>query len=583
MLPVSELPPLALVIPAVACLACTAIGRPWPRHPGRWARWVMRFGLLLALACVVALLSSLRPAGVLDLTLWRLGPTLPITLQVEVGGATMGVLVLAAALVVSFAAREARPLASAALGLAALGGMLVAFAGDLMALFIGLQLSALGGITLSYARHPRAPSRRVLAAALVDQALALVWLGAVMVVLRGSGTLRLSAVPPSEITPLIAGLLILPGVVRLGSCGLLSGRAGSGHLGRARLLDVADWYTVVALPTGLMLLLRIQELAGGAWPETWFGTSLDLLGLVLGVVAVGWVLYSGDPAPELRALPLACLALVLAGFGQNSATGTLLALAGALFLELAVAFLPRTAHGFQLSPKAPYAMRSLARLQAGVGRLALLLPFSLVVGVGVLGMGLALGAGVESGLAPAAAYLAGLAALALLIPRAWAQAGRWAGSPALLVPALGLLASALVPGWAVMVGAAALPAVGSGASALSAPDPLSLAGMGTIWPGGYLALLALILAVAVAGLRLAADRPLPTLFRTAPRGSPANPPPWVRELVRWRPPARLLPETASWSRQLLGLADRELAERPVWLWVGAAGFAAWAVTELIRL
>ncbi|MGH7609086.1 MAG: hypothetical protein ACREOD_03945 [Candidatus Dormibacteria bacterium] len=584
---VSELPPLALVFPAAASLACTALGRPWPRNPGLWARWTVRLGLLLALADAATVLAQLQPGGVLELTLWRIGARLPITLQVDSSGAEMAVVALGAALVVSFAAREARPLASAALGLAALGAALVAFAGDLMAVFIGLQLSALGGVSLSFARRPRAPSPRVLLAAAVDQALALLWLGAIVVVLRGAATLRLAAVPPGVISPALAGLLILPGVARLGSCCLLSGEAGRGHLGRARLVDVADWYTVVALPTGLVLLLRVQELSGGVWPAPWFGTALDLLAVVLGLLAVGWILYSRDRRPELRALPLAALALVLVGFGQNSANGTVVGLGAGLFLELAVAFLPRAVHGFGGGARSPARAR-LGRAQLWLGGLPLLLPVSLGFAVGLMGLAVALVGGVETGLAPAAAYLLALAVLLLLLPRAW-RAGQLpaSGQAALLVPALGLLAASIFPGWVVMTAAGALAAPGTAAaSVFSAPDPLVLTAPGLIWPGGYLALLAVLVAVGVGALGLAGNLAGGRLGngREPPRPA-AIPRPilLMRFLALGSWPPTLAPEVRSWARLLIALADREVGERPVWLWLGAAAAAAWAIDELIRL
>jgi hypothetical protein len=34
---------------------------------------------------------------------------------------------------------------------------------------------------------------------------------------------------------------------------------------------------------------------------------------------------------------------------------------------------------------------------------------------------------------------------------------------------------------------------------------------------------------------------------------------------------------------LVNLADREVGERPVWLWIATTAVAAWLLTELIRL
>jgi hypothetical protein len=38
-----------------------------------------------------------------------------------------------------------------------------------------------------------------------------------------------------------------------------------------------------------------------------------------------------------------------------------------------------------------------------------------------------------------------------------------------------------------------------------------------------------------------------------------------------------------WYVILVSLADREVAERPVWLWVAAAAAAAWLLAEWVRL
>jgi hypothetical protein len=588
-LSLTELPLLAIAFPAAATLVCCALGRPWPHWPGFWARWVLRIGLLLGLASAITVLDLLQPGGTLQTTLWQLDPRLPISLSVDTPGTIIVILVLVAALVVTFAARDRRPLASAALGLAVVGAVGAAFAGDLLGLYIGLQLSTLGGIGLSYARQPRTASSRMVWAALADQTIGLVWLGAMILLLHQTATLQLNAIPTSSVGPALAGLLLLPAVLRVAGCGLVAGSGSTGRPGsRARSLDVADWLAVVAIPTALLLLLRIQSLSGGSWPATWFGTCLDILALVLGVVAVTSAVVSRNPNGALRELLLLLGALVVVGFGQNSTDGTVLALTAGLFLEISAAFLPRAllGRGRHRLGRNPRAARS-PRLQALVGGTAALAPCGLGFAVAILGLGLSLRSGLAQGSAPALAYLLVVAGLALTVPRLRRIAtppSSW--SWALWLPALALGSAALLPGWVVSVAATALAPPGtSGATLLSAPDPLVVAAPGVLWPGGYLVLLALVVAGGVWALRLAMGSRSVVPERVA---TPANqlPParPWVAAwMSRGAGAASWTREVRGWYSSLARLADREASERPVWLWIGAAAVAAWLLAEAVRL
>ena len=591
MLSITDLPLLALLFPAAATLICTVLGRPWPRRPAFWARWVLRLGLLLALADAVTVLYRLQPGGTLEATLWRLGPRLPITLSVDTGGTVLAIMVLVAALVVSFAARDRRPLASAALGLAVLGAVGAAFAGDLLSLYIGLQLSALGGIGLSYARQPRAASTRMVWAAIADQGIGLVWLGAMVVLLHRTSTLQLTAIPTSTVSPALAGLLLLPAVVRLAGCGLIAGSASPGRLGSvARSLDVADWLTVVAVPTALLVLIRVQALSGGTWPAPWFGTSLDLLALLMGATAVAVILVSSNPHAELRALLLLVGALVIVGFGQNTADGRLLGLAAGLFLEISCAFLPRALLGRARgrSPGGPRAVRGASRAQLMLGGAVTLLPCVLGFAVALLGLDLALRGGLEAGFAPALAYLFAMAGLVLTVPRLRrASTSPTSWSWPLWLPVLCLGTAVIVPGWAITLAAAALAPPGTASlGLLSAPDPFVVLAPGLVWPGGYLALLALLVGGGGWALRLASGA------RSAGAEAPARAAVTPTVVLPDRLAALIARVTSapSWPREvrgwyviLISLADREVAERPVWLWVAAAAAAAWLLAEWVRL
>jgi hypothetical protein len=589
-LSITDLPLVALLILAAATLTCSALGRPWPRRSAFWARWVLRLGLLMALADVVAALYVLQPGGTLQARLWLLDPQLPITLSVDLSGTVLAAVVLLAGLTVSFTTRERRPLASAALGLAVLGAVGAAFAGDLLSLYIGLQLSTLGGIGLSYARQPRAASTRMVWAAVADQGVGLIWLGAMVVMLHRTSTLQLSAIPPAAVTPALAGLLLLPAVVRLAGCGLLAGSVSRSRTGqRARWLDVSDWLTVVAIPTALVVLLRIQALSGGSWPTQWFGTCIDLLAVAVGGLAVLLLLASRDPESRIWALPLSLTALVIVGFGENTADGTLLALAAGLFLELSCAFLPRALLG-----RREVGQRQQATVGQGGGwarrQLAssmVALPWVLGCELALLGLDLALPAGLGAAFAPVLAYLLAIAGLVLTIPglrRLSPVPIRWGW--ALWLPGLCLLGAALLPGWAITLAAGALAPPGTTAATLiSSPDPLVLVVPGMILPGGYLVLLALLVGVGVWAMRLATgalssgietrggeilpEVSLPHRLEVVLTGS-GDSPPWLGEV-------------RGWYSILVRLADREVGERPVWLWLAAAAVTAYMLAEWVRL
>ncbi|MGH7667602.1 MAG: hypothetical protein ACRENY_02425 [Candidatus Dormibacteria bacterium] len=584
--PLTDLALLALLFPAAATLICSALGRPWPRRPDFWARAVLRLGLLLTLADVALLLHQLQPGGTLQLTLWSLEPDLPVTLSVGSSGLVLAVIVLVAALVVSGAAGDRRPLASAALGLAVLGAIGAAFAGDLLGIYIGLQLSSMGGIGLSYARQPRAASRRMVWAVVADQTVGLIWLGGLVELLHHTATLQLTAIPTSFVNPALVGLLLLPAVVRLAGCGLVASSALTGSpASRQRTLDVADWLAVVAVPTSLLLLIRVLGLAGGSWPQPWFGTCLDLLGLVMGGVALFELLISSAPGSGIRGLLLSLGALVVVGFGQNNSSGVVLGLGSGIALELSVAFLPRAALGSR--PGWTRVGRGRGRRAAppfGVaGAVVGTLGCALALGVSVLGLDLSLRAGLELGTAPALVYLVALAALvlaALRLRRLTSSPLTWAWS--LWLPGLCLSAAAILPGWALTTAVADMVPPGtSGPVLLSVPDPLAVLAPGLLWPGGYLILLIAAVAGGSWAVRLATGSRALGVGSTRPMPLPVSP-----MLAGWA--ARLGPsqtwrsEVRGWSSILLELADREVAERPIWLWLAAAAAAGWLLAEIVK-
>lgn len=557
-----QLTALAVGIPAVAALVSATLGG----IPGRWApaagRWTVRLGLLLSMASLATLLVGLQPSGVVQVTLWQVAPRLPIDLQGGVGGVAVAIAVLLAALVVGGMERDG-PLSSAALAVAATGGVLVALAGGLLSIFVGLQLSAVGGIGLSYARHPRAPSWRVMVAAVADQAMALIWLGAAVSVYGQTGSMLLSGIPTQAVTSPLATLLALPGVARLGGALLLAAPAPAGP-DRGR--DVADWVAVVAAPTGFALLLRTQQLAGGAWPNPSLGTGLDAVAIALLVGAVLIGRLTDRKAPRGGAVLAIGAALVLLGFGMDSPAGAALACLAAAFLQMSALVLPRLAE-----------RRVGARLNRWVAtsaRLSVSAPVSLGAVTAVVGLALAIASGPGRGLAPAIGFAGALATVGLVARRGMsADRVPW---PA-LVPALLLAAAALLPGLALTL--VAQPIITNGAGSilpLTAPDPLSLEVPGMLWPAGYLAVIGTLGGTAFGLLRWLSRSPAPA---EVPEMESGSWPSWTRVGEGLAGARQRLDRPLGALRLGMRLAERELAERPVWLWLATALAAGWLLAQ----
>ncbi len=586
MLSLTELAFLALLLPAGAALAGGVMGRPGPTSAGVWARWVVRAGLLLALADVAALLDVIQPSGSAQVTLWHLETRLPVTLQVDVSGAVIAIAVLGAALVVSFAASDRRPLASSALALAALGGVMVALSGGLFSLFVGLELSAVGGIGLSYARYPRAASTRIVWAAAADQAVALVWLGVMVVIYHQVGTLQFAYIPTSAVSFWLAAILLVPAGVRLAGAALVGADGSDAHESEAtRALDVADWMAVVAVPTALVLILRVRQLAGGAWPGPAFGTMLDLVGLGFAGAALGSLLLSPRGPSEVRTLLLGAGGLILLGFGSNSAVGTELAVGAGIFMELAVAFLPRSLLG--APAQSPFAGgRTWIWFQTSLGVAATMLPISLGVTVAMVGLSAEIQGGMPGGIVPALGYVSVLACLGLLVPRASGHPrahGPW--NWVLALPAAGLLGAALLPGWVLTSIAAPVAFAGAGgASPLVAPDPFVVQFASLVWPVGYVTILMALAGVAYGALRYATG--IPVWPNSRPR--PASPAPLAparvaaaRALVagRSRRVRHICKRLLGAGALVVELCERELAERPIWLWLSTTAIIGWLMSQ----
>jgi hypothetical protein len=155
-----------------------------------------------------------------------------------------------------------------------------------------------------------------------------------------------------------------------------------------------------------------------------------------------------------------------------------------------------------------------------------------------------------------------------------------------LVPVAGLFAAAVAPGWVLTSVAGAIASDGGTAAAIvTAPDPLAVQIPGLLWPAGYLTLLMLLGGLALFALRVAAG--LPALPRRSVRELEVSPAlaGWAAIPLIGAPPPVLLRLRSGLGRAYrvtvaaLELSEREVAERPVWLWLATTLALTWLLTQ----
>jgi hypothetical protein len=148
------------------------------------------------------------------------------------------------------------------------------------------------------------------------------------------------------------------------------------------------------------------------------------------------------------------------------------------------------------------------------------------------------------------------------------------------------MAAAVAPGWVLTSVAGVISADGGAkATVVSAPDPFTVQIPGLIWPAGYLAVILLLGGVALLALRVGAGLPVLARHREADPG--VNPPDtaWAAYLMIGAPrPAWLrfrarLGRLRAATTLMLELSEREIAERPVWLWLATTLALGWLLTQ----
>ncbi|MEO9045435.1 MAG: hypothetical protein ABI352_10525 [Candidatus Dormibacter sp.] len=507
-------------------------------------RGVRRAALIIATlsvvataALVVSVISGVSGGGALEHSFGTAIPGVDLTTRADSASlATMLLACLAALLAIPRLRGHGDRLCGLLLCLA--GTAAVACAGTLVLVAAGVEVIAAGTLLLRGRRGNGLRSVVLLAALLGASGLALVAAAAQLVAEAGSSDL--ASVPAGA----IGGALAVPWA--LGGVGLLVSMALPGDPAS----PARDWAAVGALPAGFLVLLRLQQTAGGQPPAV-AALALGAIGAVVAAAAAVSALRAGTLAPGARAAVAVLTGLLISLFGYS---GTVSGTASAgLFLGLEIALLAAPS----------WSRRPTAWSAASTALLAM--PGGATFAVVAVGLGPVAQRGVAAfpqlavlTMVIAAAAIAGARALARA-PLSWRPP-----VPGAVLAALAGLAGGLIPGFALHQVAAAL-APGSAPADLDA-GALQVVGAG--FAGGYFAVAAAILLVAAAAATVVAAAE--STAAIAPAVQPAGLPRLGLLLAARR---RSLPPTRRLARGLHAL-DRWLEAQPqLPLLIGAAALA----------
>lgn len=520
-----------------------------------------RLGHLLAAAAIIAaavLLATTAPlafpAGSVERSLGDLAPGAPLTLRADATGLVIALLSLAAAMV-ALLETDRGAVEWSALLLCAAGGCICGLAGNAVLLFAGLELGNLGALLLLASSAPAGSVRGWWSFA-VQHAAALGLLAAAVELTTGVGTSDLSAIPASSLTAAVAFPWALAGAVRLAAAVGLPEYGGR--------VPATAWASVAAAPSGLAVLLRLDQVAGGSLP-TALSVLLTTAGCALAVIGALVALGRRLDAPAAgRALCVAAAGPVVALLGVDTPATLVAGAAAGVALVLAMACAP----GWSTATGGDAGRRLRAACLASAGGL----PIGVGTATVLLGAGTAVGEGLPRSLVGLSLAAAGLcaAAAAALAARA-ALAAPVADAPSRLrldaAVALGVsLLFGIVPG--LMVSIVAVRLVGSDGG-ISAVQSAAFSGPGGGWAGGYL-----VLAVAVAAVAAVSAGSLQGL--APPRRERTAVPVPVRGVAA-RLPRRRLEVVLDSAGRGLTTADHWLFAQPGLALVALAAVAAFLV------
>jgi hypothetical protein len=490
---------LRLVLAVGAPLLGAAVVHELRRHM-RTSLFVAVFAITACAALTLSLASAVSGGASLERSLGSAVPGVDLTARADSASVAVILIACLAALLAAPRLRDdGERLAGTLLCLA--GAAFVAAAGNLVLVAGGVEVIAGGTLLLRGRRGPGARSAAALATVLGGAGLALVAAAAQLV--AQAGTSDLAFVPQG----VIDGAVAVPWA--LGGAALIISIAIPGE----GAWPSRDWAAIAALPAGFLVLLRLQETAGGQLPGS------AAVALAIGGAAVaGAAAWAGRRAVTLAAagrcaVAVLCGVLVSLFGGPLAADGTLLA---GLFVAIEIALL--AASSWDRRPTG-WAAASTALLALPGGA-----AFAVVVtGLGAVALR---GPGAFPQLLVLATVVCAAAvavARALVVPpRRWRPL-----VPGAVVATVAGLVGGFFPGLALRTVAAPL----SGGASTADLDAGALALPGGGFAGGYFAVAAAaLLLAATAALVLVGDEPI---AMAAPEVRPLRLPP-VRPLLRLR-------------------------------------------------
>ena len=552
--------PAALLLGMLICYVL-------PGNRRSLARLVAAGCIAASLAALISVAALIFPSGQVEHSSGELVPGIDLTLRAEPSGTV--VLMLAATLaLIALLEGARRPLEQAALLLCLLGTALAALGGNAVLLFGGLEVGNVGAVLLSVAGGSRL-SWRDRAGFTLQHITALGLLVAALRLQNQFETADFMSLPPGALGSAVAGAWAMSGVARL--------VAGPGLAGARGMSSSSAWTAVAAVPTGLLVLLRLLQVGGGDLPPG-VGPLLMAAGLLIAAsgAVVAWR-DAGNPMLAGRALCTAMAGPVVFAAGISGGTGLGAFAAAGLALCLAVAMAPAWGGGGTVGGgDAARWLRALAlALAAGVpigyGAVALLVTASAVATVGQLGAPTSMAFGLIMIMMVGAGTLAARAALAGPAPHIARGSLRL---DALVAVALGV-AAGVVPGLVQVTFVSAV--VGDIGSPATAVDWMALRGAGGAWPAGYLTLAAVICIAVVASVAVLLEWTTPHITAGTESVVAHAPGPMS--------PSRLWPAV----QRVLGEALPRLHHEMVWFdrfdeWmVPQPGFAALAVGAIVLL
>lgn len=424
-----------------------------------------------------SVIGSVTGGGSLEHTFGNAVPGVDLATRADAASITAVLVACAAALVALPRLRGGR-LCGLLLCLA--GTAAVATGANLVVMASGVEVLAAGVLLVGGRRGAGSRSTALVAAVLGAAGLALVAAAAQLV--AGAGSSDLAAIPSGAIGGAVAVPWAIGGAALVLSAGIPGGAAGRGR----------DWAATGALPAGFLVLLRLEQTAGGQIPGN-AGVTLAVAASAAAAVGGVSALRAGiDVAAAGRAavLVLSGILVVLLA-GPLATTGTL---AAGLLLALEVA----------LVASAAWTSRPTAWSALSLGLVAL------PGGAAFAAVAVGLGSIVNRGAAafPELLLLAGaVAAAAVAAARCLGSApGTWRPlhTGAVIASAAGLLGGVL-PGFVFRQAAASLAA---GATPVDL-DAGAIQVTGAAFAGGYFVIAAaVLLAAAASAATLAAGEAL---------------------------------------------------------------------------